>query len=105
MAYRDGSKGSPFENRSDDDFATFADLIHVLDKLVIHFSQISDEDFEELTSDLKSEDSLALSRIFESMAEYYMNRDLELDSDADLFVVFDSLTRVFEQYSMLPDQP
>ena len=34
-----------------------------------------------------------------------MNRDLELDSDADLFVVFDSLTRVFEQYSMLPDQP
>ena len=102
LAYRDGSMGSPFEMRSDDDFATIVDLIHILDKLVIQFSLESDddeEDFDENKINLANEDEIALANIFESMAEHYMNKDLNQNSDADLFIVFDRLSEEFEFYS------
>ena len=95
LAYRDGSRGSPFEERHENEFASIIDLLHVLDKLVIHYSRVSDK----LQSDLTEEDSEALAEIFGEVAIFYMQKDLTDQHAGDLFVVFDTLEEVFYQYS------
>ena len=60
--------GSPYERMNDNDDATTIDLLHLFDKLVIHYSRVA----EELQSDIDAEEAFTLSEIFEEMSYHHM---------------------------------
>ena len=79
------------------------DFRHLIDKLVVHYSRIVDEDDLEQSSgpstDLKPDDAENLSTLFAQMSMFYMRKDLAEGETADLFFVYDSLEEIYFVYS------
>lgn len=73
LAYRDGSSnGSPFDRRGVDEDATLNDYSNLLDKLVIHYSRVSDG----LQPDIDAEEAKTLAHIFDRLQFHYMMNPL-----------------------------
>lgn len=71
LAKLDGTLGSPFEQREDDEMAKIADLMHILDKMSKHYSsEAKTGGFREDWAD--EEDRRKIGKIFKEMADFYL---------------------------------
>lgn len=98
LSRQDGTFGSPYEQRKDDEVARFEDLTMVYHKLTQHFTyeeekQDEFKDYWNKSDELRSQ----LSTMFSKLSEYFRGEKVENFEKVDLWFIYDSLALIFSK--------